>query len=502
MSKLAAIDVGSNAIRLAIASADDEGRLHIVQTDREAVRLGSDVFAKGEISDSRLVEAMDAFLKFRRLINQHKVKSVRAVGTSAIREARNRDYCINQIAKATEIIIEPISGEEEARLLYLATSKAVNLEGKVALLVDIGGGSVEITLATGREIIATESFGIGTVRLLQMLEQKKRGERAFRQLAREYINVSGTRLRKEIGERKVDLCIATGGNVESLGDLRVQLCDGRDDTSVSMDELGSILKELQSRSYEDRIKDFGLRPDRADVIIPATIVLQSVAKEAQVQQILIPRVGVREGLLIDMAEGLKGTAGPLHRTQVITSARLLGRKYDYEVQHALTVARFAVQLFDATKKLHKLGYDERTLLEGAALLHDIGYYIGQTDHHKHTYYLVNASPILGLDDTEKAIVANVARYHSRSFPKPNHKEYADLSPKRRQIVVKLAAILRLAEALDHEHSNKIQHIKLIKGKKKIILRLRGQGDLLLEKWALSYNSRLFQKVYKKKVVIE
>jgi exopolyphosphatase/guanosine-5'-triphosphate,3'-diphosphate pyrophosphatase len=149
-----------------------------------------------------------------------------------------------------------------------------------------------------------------------------------------------------------------------------------------------------------------------------------------------------------------------------------------------------------------LGYYERTLLEGAALLHDIGYYIGQTDHHKHTYYLVNASPILGLDDTEKAIVANVARYHSRSFPKPNHKEYADLSPKRRQIVVKLAAILRLAEALDHEHSNKIQHIKLIKGKKKIILRLRGQGDLLLEKWALSYNSRLFQKVYKKKVVIE
>jgi len=502
LAKLAAIDVGSNAMRLAIASADDKGRLHIIQTNREAVRLGADVFAKGEISDNRLVEAMDAFLRFRKLLNQHKVKSVRAVGTSAIREARNRDYCIDQIAKSTEITIEPISGEEEARLLYLATSKAVKLEGKVALLVDIGGGSVEITLATGREIITTESFGIGTVRLLQMLEQKKRGERVFRQLVREYINVSGTRLRKEIGERKVDLCIATGGNVESLGDLRVQLCDGKDDTSINMDELDSILKELQSRSYEDRIKDFGLRPDRADVIIPATIVLQNVAKEAQVQQILIPRVGVREGLLIDMAERLKSTARPLHRTQVIISAKLLGRKYDYEAQHALTVARFAVELFDATKKLHKLGYDERTLLEVSGLLHDIGYFIGPIDHHKHSFYLINASSIIGLDDVEKTMVANVARYHTRSFPRPNHKEFTDLSPKRRQIVAKLAAILRLAEALDREHSNRVEQIKLVKGKKKIILRLKGQGDMLLEKWALGYRSRLFEKVFKKKLLIE
>jgi exopolyphosphatase / guanosine-5'-triphosphate,3'-diphosphate pyrophosphatase len=502
LPKLAAIDVGSNAMRLAIASADDKGKLRIVQTDRESVRLGADVFARGEISNSRLVETMDAFLKFRRLINQHKAKLVRAVGTSAIREAHNRGYCINQIAKATEITIEPISGEEEARLIFLATSRAVNLENKVALLVDIGGGSVEITLTSGREIIATESFGFGTVRLLQMLEQKKRGERVFRQLAREYINVSDTRLRKEIGQRKVDLCIGTGGNVETLGDLRVQLCDGKDDTSISMDELDSILKVLQSRSYEGRIKDFGLRPDRADVIIPATIVLQNVAQEAQVQQILIPRVGVREGLLIDMAEGLKSIAGPLHQIQVITFAKLLGRKYDYEAQHALTVARFAVELFDATKRLHKLGYDERTLLEVAALLHDIGYYIDVTDHHKHSFYLINASPIVGLDDVEKAIVANVARYHRRSSPKPNHKEFMDLSPKRRQIVVKLAAILRLAEALDREHSNRVEQVKVIRSKKKITLRLRGSGDLLLEKWALGYNSRLFEKVFKKKLVIE
>ncbi len=185
MPNIAAIDVGSNVIRLGIASADDQGRLHILHSDREAVRLGADVFVKGEISDKRLVEAMDAFLRFRKRMNQDKVKSVKAVGTSALREARNREYVISQIAKATEITIETISGEEEARLVYLATSRAVKLEGRVALLIDIGGGSVEISVANEREIVATRSFAIGTVRLLHMLEQEKRGDRVFRQLARE-----------------------------------------------------------------------------------------------------------------------------------------------------------------------------------------------------------------------------------------------------------------------------------------------------------------------------
>jgi exopolyphosphatase/guanosine-5'-triphosphate,3'-diphosphate pyrophosphatase len=502
MPKLAAIDVGSNAMRLGIASADDKGRLHMIHTDREAVRLGADVFAKGEISNSRLVEAMNAFLKFRKLINQQDVEFVRAVGTSAVREARNRDYCISQIAKATDITIQPISGEEEARLVFLAVSNNLNLDGKVALLVDIGGGSVEISLATRDAIMATQSFAIGTVRLLQMFEQKKRGERVFRKLLREYIKVSGALLRREIGERKVDLCIATGGNVESLGDLRAVLCDGKDDKSVRTDELASIIEELQSRSYEGRIKDFGLRPDRADVIIPAAVVLQNVAKEAHVDQILIPRVGVREGLLIDMAEKPKIGAEPLQEAQTIVSAKLLGRKYDYEAQHALAVARFAVELFDSTKKLHKLGYEERALLEVAALLHDIGYYVSITDHHKHSYYLINTSPIIGLDDTERAVAANVARYHRRSLPKPTHEGFMDLTRSQRQTVVKLAALLRLAEAMDREHANRVDRFKLITREKKLILKLKGQGDLLLEKWALDHNTRLFEKAYKRKIVIE
>jgi exopolyphosphatase/guanosine-5'-triphosphate,3'-diphosphate pyrophosphatase len=501
MPKLAAIDVGSNAIRLAIASADQKGRLNLIHTSREPVRLGADVFANREISDKRLVEAMDAFLSFRKLINKHKAKSVIAVGTSALREASNRDYVINQIAKASEITIEPISGEEEARLVHLAVTSNVKLKHKVALLVDIGGGSVEISLANQREILVAESFAIGTVRLLQMLEQKKRGDRAFQRLVHAYIKPADTRLKNEIGERTIGFCIATGGNVEALGDLRVRLCKGRNNTSITVDELDLILTRLESRSYKDRIKEFRLRPDRADVLIPAAIVLQNIAQQAHIDRILIPRVGVKDGLLIDMASKLHKTEDTLSHTQVISSARLIGRKYDYDAQHSMTVARFALDLFDSTRRLHKLGSKERTLLEVAGLLHDIGYYIGTTGHHKHSYYLIKASPILGLNDAQRAIVATVARYHSRANPKPSHKEYEELSPARRSIVSKLAPLLRLAEALDHEHAGKVTRLRITVGKKKLTLRLKGRGDLLLERWALARNSEWFEKLYRRKVVI-
>ena len=502
MPKLAAIDVGSNAIRLAIASVDDKGKLDLIHTTREPVRLGADVFANKEISNERLVEAMDAFLKFRRLINSEKAKSIRAVGTSALREASNRDYVINQIAKASEITIEPINGDEEARLVHLAITSNLKLDHKLALLVDIGGGSVEISLANQSEILVTESFATGTVRLLQMLEQKKRGDRVFRQLVHAYLNVADTRLKKEIGKHKIAFCIATGGNVEALGDLGVQLCKRKNNTSLTTDDLDKILKRLESRSYDDRIRKFKLRPDRADVIIPAAIVLQNVAQHARIDRILIPRVGVREGLLMEMASKLHKVEEPMYHSQVVSSARLIGRKFEYDTQHSMTVARIAVGLFDSTRRLHKLGVKERTLLEVAGLLHDIGYYIGMTDHHKHSYYLIKASPIIGLSDAQREIVAIVIRYHSRALPKPDHKEYEELSIEQRSVVDRLGPLLRLAEALDREHAGKVKRFRIRIGKEKRRLQLIGRGGLLLERWAVARNSAWFEQVYNKKVIVD
>jgi len=501
MPKLAAVDVGSNAIRLAIASVDDKGKLDLLHTAREPVRLGADVFANREISNDRLVEAMDAFMKFRKLINSEKARSIRAVGTSALREASNRDYVINQISKASEITIEPITGDEEARLVHLAVSNSVKLNHKIALLVDIGGGSVEISLVNEREILVTESFATGTVRLLQMLEQQKRGDRVFRQLVHAYLNVADTRLKKEIGKHKVAFCIATGGNVESLGDLGMQICKRKSNTSITTDDLSTILTRLESRSYEDRIRKFKLRPDRADVIIPAAIVLQNVAEHAGTDRILIPRVGVRDGLLVDMASKLNKVEEPLYHLQVVSSARLIGRKFDYDAEHSMRVARIALDLFDSTRRLHHLGPEERALLEVAGLLHDIGYYIGMTDHHKHSHYLIKASPIIGLSDNQREIVATMVRYHSRALPKPGHKEYEDLSIEQRSIVDRLGPLLRLAEALDREHAGKLKRLHITVGSDRMKLQLTGRGGLLLERWAVARNSAWFEQIYKRKVVM-
>jgi exopolyphosphatase/guanosine-5'-triphosphate,3'-diphosphate pyrophosphatase len=180
----------------------------------------------------------------------------------------------------------------------------------------------------------------------------------------------------------------------------------------------------------------------------------------------------------------------------------VGRRYDYDAPHAQTVSRFAVSLFDATRRLHKLGSDERVLLEAAALLHDIGYFVGLTNHSKHSFYLINESPLIGVDQSEKLVIALVARYHSGPQLKPSHKEFVALPPKLRKTVLKLAALLRLAEALDREHANKVESFKIIMRKKKLILRLRGQGDMLLEKWALNFGAKFFERTYKKRMVIE
>jgi len=502
MPRLAAIDVGSNAIRLAIASVDDKGQLDLIHTAREPVRLGADVFANNEISNKRLVEAMDAFLKFRKLINKEKVRSLRAVGTSALREASNREYVINQIAKASEITVEPISGDEEARLVHLAITDKIQLNRRPALLVDIGGGSVEVSLASQHEIIATESFATGTVRLLQMLEQKERGDRVFRRLVRSYLNVEDTRLKKEIGRQRIGICVATGGNVEALGDLGVQICGRKNNTSITAENLDSILARLESRSYEERIRKFRLRPDRADVIIPAAIVLQNIVQQARISRILIPRVGVKDGLLIDMVSRLHMVEEPFHYPQVISSAQLFGRKFDYDAQHAMTVAHIALELFDSTRKLHGLRSKERAMLEVAGLLHDVGYSIGMTDHHKHSYYLIRASPIMGLTETQREIVATIVRYHSRALPKPTHREFEGLSIAQRTIVNRLGPLLRLAEALDREHASKLKRLQIKIGRGRVKLRLIGHGGLLLERWAVARNSAWFEKIYRKKIVIE
>jgi len=498
MPTLCSIDVGSNAMRLAIGFVDRNRTLHVVEDLREPVRLGQDVFTKGSISRETTQKAVEAFKRFKEVIEQHQAIQTRAIGTSALREARNRDAFVKKIAQASGIELKTIGSEEEALLVYLAVSKKIALEGKTAMLIDIGGGSVEITLARNAKILATESFKMGAVRLMQVLDQKKYGEKKFNLMLQEYVEAARKRFNQKLGGQRADICVGTGGNLDALSDLKAQLLHSKDTAFVTLRELDLLIARLRKLSYEDRILKMRLRPDRADVIVPAAIVLREIMKVGRASRVYVPHVGVKEGILIDMVSELLTGKPPLHRDEVLAAAKQVGLRYAYDEPHANTVARLSVELFDKTKKLHRLGDDNRLLLEAAASLHDIGQFVNYAAHHKHSYYLIRSTQLMGLNDHQLELVANIARYHRKAMPLLKHDSYRELEPRDRVLVSKLAAILRVADAMDHEHASKVQGFTVQYKRPHFSVALRGHHDLLLEKWSLLKKCDLFEKVFRVK----
>jgi len=496
MPTLASIDVGSNAMRLAIGFVGHDRVLHVVEELREPVRLGQDVFTKGRVGRETLRRSVQAFRHFKEIIDQHGVLATKAVGTSALREASNRDLFLKRILQETGIELKVISAEEEALLVYEAVSQKFNLSGKTAMLIDIGGGSVEITLARKARILAAETFQMGAVRLLQVLESRKYGEKRFNKLVQQYVESAQARFRQKLGNERPDICVGTGGNLDALSDLKGKLLRAKETTFVTLKELDHLIQRLRKLTYEERILKLGLRPDRADVILPASLALQKVMASARVGRIHIPHVGVKEGLLIDMVSELLTGRRPLHRDEVMASVRQTGLKYTFDEPHAETVSRLALELFDRTKRLHRLGDDQKLLLEAAARLHDIGQFVSYAAHHKHSYYLIKSAQLIGLSADQVELVATISRYHRKSIPKLKHEEYRALPPRERLLVSKLAALLRVADAMDHDHSSRVRSFRVSYKRPHFGVKLLGTGDMMLEKWSLRKKCDLFEKVFK------
>ncbi len=382
MQKIAAIDAGSNALRMMIANINQAGQVEPVQNIRLPVRLGQDVFATGALQEETMRQAAEAFVHFGRAAQDLGVGQLRAIATSAMREASNRDILLDRISRTSGIEVEVISAAEEARLIHLAVSAAMNLRGKRALLVDIGGGSVEVTLSEDRNIVSAESYKMGAVRLLQELDGGHEptvslfsGSKSFSPLIRQYAESSRLRIHRQIGNERVNLCAVTGGTAEDLGWLSQNRFKKTNDRAVSLSELQELIELLERMNVKQRMRKLHLRPDRADVILPAAVILQLIAREARVRRVMIPHVGLKDGVLIEMAARLRKGPQPPRRGQVLASAMRLGRKYAFDAKHAALSARLATQLFDQSRGLHNLGDEDRLLLEAGALLHDIGHFI-------------------------------------------------------------------------------------------------------------------------------
>jgi exopolyphosphatase/guanosine-5'-triphosphate,3'-diphosphate pyrophosphatase len=386
--------------------------------------------------------------------------------------------------------------------VHLAAKEKVNFRNKLALLVDIGGGSVEVSVADEKNILVSESYTIGSVRLLQILGEEKIGEKRFNQLVRQYVDATHRRLKKEIGSLKIQMCIGAGGSIESLAELRREIYSKHSASHVSLDELRGVMKMLHSLSFQERIQQLRLRPDRADVIVPAGIVLLTILEQAGLQEVNVPGIGLKDGLLLEtISELFHRERNSLHE-QVLTSALQVGHKYCFDEQHAQTVSRLAMSIFDQLEPYHGLNSECRMLLQVAALLHDVGQFVSLSNHHRHTFYLLQASPVIGLNRKQMDLVAHIARYHRKSVPKLSHKSFENLTPKERLVIAKLASILRLADALDHEHGSKVHAVYLQYRKPGYILTLAGEGDMLLERWAVANKRGLFEEVFGGELIVE
>jgi exopolyphosphatase/guanosine-5'-triphosphate,3'-diphosphate pyrophosphatase len=497
---LGAIDVGSNGIRCAIARFAEPGRPEHLEHLRMPIRLGHDSFFRKRFRVETMDEAVAAFERFRRMFEGYGVRRYRAVATSAVRESRNGSELTRRIASRSDIRLEVIPPQEEARLVTLAVRHRLDVRGKWWALADLGGGSVEVTLSKDEEIAWVESFNMGSVRMLEELSSANATPQEQLRILEEYAAV--LRLPAPSGRRGPPRYVATGGNAESIARLFDPKPDGGPVT-VPIEDLRKQIRRLAGMTVAERIQKLGLKPDRADVILPAAVVFARIAEELQADAMIVPFVGVKDGILLDIADGGSPEKhdGELDH-QVEASALSLGRKYQFDERHARQVSRMALELFDQTGEIHRLDRHDRRVLHAAALLHEIGNFVSRSGHHKHSLYLIRASGIVGLSPEDTAVVANVARYHRKSPPKPEHMEFEALTKNDRTRVVRLAALLRIADSLDHEHQKMVREVKVRREPGVLRILVRSPGDLLLEKWSLTRKSDMFVTEFGLKPVLE
>lgn len=297
---LAAIDIGSNAIRMVIAEQSSSG-LRLLKKYRFPIRLGADVFNNGKISAKNLKLSARTFKKFKDVSKKFKVKEIRAVGTSALREASNGKAFVELIRRKSSIHIEIIDGVEEARIIHQAVRREVNLEGRHALLVDIGGGSVELTFSENGMMSSTQSFPFGTVRTLEMMKRRRLDESRLQLVIGEFLEPLMHFIHSQAPGKTLDFAVGTGGNLETLGKLKPLMLKQANRTFLTFKELGDIIEKLRKVSIKDRVEKMKMRPDRADVILPAALVVHTVMRQSNLDKLIIPQVGLKDGLIWALA---------------------------------------------------------------------------------------------------------------------------------------------------------------------------------------------------------
>ena len=488
--RIAAIDIGTNSVHMIVVELRPDLSFEVVDQEKEMVRLGAGGLDGRALTDAAMQAGLQALTKFRRLATAMGADEIIAVATSATREAENGGDFLDAVAAATGIHARVITGNEEARLVHLAAVYGIDLAGGRGVVLDIGGGSVEITYGDAVKPLLGRSFKAGVIRLTErFVKSDPLSPRDERRLVKHVTRETADYVRR-IADRRFQRVIGTSGTILSLGALA--LTDGGHgpptdvrNLRVPAKAIHRLRKRLLAMDLKERLALPGLDPRRADLSVAGVVLLDTLLRQLGADELTLCDLALREGVVLDFVRRHRAQIAAVDRYPDIRrrSVHELAARCRYDEPHARQVAALSLSLFDQTRDVHGFGDAEREWLEYSAILHDIGTHISHRGHHKHSYYLIKHGDLRGFDPEEIEVIALVARTHRRGAPRRGHSMFRDLPQRQRRVVRALSGFVRVAEGLDRSHAQLVSAVDLDAGAAECTLRVHTSEDVELELWA-------------------
>ena len=508
--KLAAIDIGSNSIKLVVVDAAASDSFAVLVREKDAVRLGHDTLRAEHLSPEAITRAVDCIARYHSIAEARGAQRIIAIATASVREAHNANEFIREVKKRTGVRVEVLSGIEEARLIGVAAAQGCASPGATLVNIDIGGGSTEISLMRDGVPLALHSIKLGAVGLTENLITTDPIKPKELRALREYISAALERPARELENLTWAKATGTSGTILALGEAlqkeHARKTQGAQPagTEIALSKLERLNQQLAELTTEERRIVPGISAQRAEIIIAGGQILEGTMRALGIYSLHTCDFALREGVIIDRLrewEAEERPPVPDVADPRLRGAHAVGRRFGYEEAHAQKVAQLAETIFDSLTNNYKLTRHQRTLLAAAALLHDIGYHIAHESHHKHTFYLIKNSELTGFSEAERLVIANIARYHRGTPPRERHPDYAALMPHDRTTVTHLSAILRIADALDRSHDGRVMDITCERVNDAVRIVLHSTQACEQELWAVEQKRALFEQAFDCKLVV-
>jgi Exopolyphosphatase len=496
----AAVDIGSYSTKMKIAEAFQDGSVNTLESPKRYMNLGKDTFTTGKIRHEQVEDICNILKNFKKLMNEYGAEKHMIVSTSALREAVNCYYILDYIYQKTGLKIAIISESEERFYTYSAIADRLKIFSELKqeglLITDIGAGGVEITLFLEGDLVFTQYIKMGSLRLKEILSTLERKTLNFPNLISEYIDSEIDTLKIPLMQNTIKNFLVIGWEIHVMHDIFESKKKEYDRSFISKSEFYKLYHQIIGKSQQQIMEKYFLNSENVETLVPAMLIYEKFLTFTSSDSIYTPAVSLCDGLIRYMADnkyGLENLA--FSEKDIIESVKKLGERYSYDSKHADQVKKISLLLFDSSAKLH--GYDskERLLLQIAAIAHDIGKYVNIKEHNLLSHNIIINSDILGLSRNDTKIIANIIKYHSNNIPVIDDVDFKTLDFDKMIMVSKLAAFLKIADALDRSHKQKLSGINIHIGDKGLVITAEANRDSLLEEWEFENKSNLFTDIY-------